>query len=104
MATERLLMRQIREILRLRWAGGLPQRAVARACGVGLGTVSEFARRPRYRFSSRRNSSRFTSASRIRCRSRPGLSVWWSGIVSGFLEESVPWRSRIWLPRCRTTV
>ena len=30
MPTERLLMRQIREILRLRWAGGLPQRAVAR--------------------------------------------------------------------------
>src|SRR5713226_4907597 len=45
MATERLLMRQIREILRLRWAGGLPQRAVARACGVGLGTVSEYCRR-----------------------------------------------------------
>jgi transposase len=45
MPTERLLMRQIREILRLRWAGGLPQRAVARACGVGLGTVSEYCRR-----------------------------------------------------------
>jgi transposase len=38
-------MRQIREILRLRWAGRLPQRAVARACGVGLGTVSEYCRR-----------------------------------------------------------
>jgi transposase len=45
MPTERLLMRQIREILRLRWACGLPQRAVARACGVGLGTVSEYCRR-----------------------------------------------------------
>ena len=45
MPTERLLMRQIREILRLRWAGGLPQRAVARACGVGLGTVFEYCRR-----------------------------------------------------------
>jgi len=45
MATERLLMRQIHEILRLRWACGLPQRAVARACGVGLGTVSEYCRR-----------------------------------------------------------
>ena len=42
MPTERLLMRQIREILRLRWACGLPQRAVARACGVGLGTVSDY--------------------------------------------------------------
>ena len=45
MPTERLLMRQIREILRLRWACGLPQRAVARACGAGLGTVSEYCRR-----------------------------------------------------------
>jgi transposase len=45
MPTERLLMRQIREILRLRWAYGLPQRAVARACGVGLGTVFEYCRR-----------------------------------------------------------
>jgi transposase len=45
MPTERLLMRQIREILRLRWACSLPQRAVARACGVGLGTVSEYCRR-----------------------------------------------------------
>jgi hypothetical protein len=45
MPTERLLMRQIREVLRLRWACGLPQRAVARACGVGLGTVSEYGRR-----------------------------------------------------------
>jgi transposase len=45
MPTERLLMRQIRELLRLRWACGLPQRAVARACGVGLGTVSEYCRR-----------------------------------------------------------
>jgi len=45
MATARLLMRQIREILRLRWGGGLPQRAVARACGVGLGTVFEYCRR-----------------------------------------------------------
>jgi transposase len=45
MPTERLLMRQIREILRLRWACGLPQRAVARACGVGLGTVSAYCRR-----------------------------------------------------------
>jgi Helix-turn-helix domain len=45
MPTERLLMRQIRELRRLRWACGLPQRAVARACGVGLGTVSEYCRR-----------------------------------------------------------
>src|SRR2546421_2921760 len=37
--TERLLMRQVREILRLKYEQGLPHRAIARACGVGLGTV-----------------------------------------------------------------
>jgi hypothetical protein len=43
--TERLLMRQVREILRLKHEQGLPHRAIARACGVGLGTVSEYCRR-----------------------------------------------------------
>src|SRR2546423_12411860 len=43
--TERLLMRQVREILRLKYEQGLPHRAIARACGVGLGTVSENCRR-----------------------------------------------------------
>src|SRR5438445_12386583 len=43
--TERLLMRQVREILRLKYEQGLPHRAIARACGVGLGTVSEYCRR-----------------------------------------------------------
>src|SRR2546428_14054568 len=43
--TERLLMRQVREILRLKYEQGLPNRAIARACGVGLGTVSENCRR-----------------------------------------------------------
>jgi transposase len=43
--TERLLMRQVREILRLKYEQRLPHRAIARACGVGLGTVSEYCRR-----------------------------------------------------------
>ncbi len=43
--TERLLMRQVREILRLKYEQRLSHRAIARACGVGFGTVSEYCRR-----------------------------------------------------------
>jgi transposase len=42
MGAERLPMRQIREILRLKHDQGLRHRAIARACGVGVGTVSEY--------------------------------------------------------------
>ncbi len=45
MAAKRLRMRQLREILRLRFEAGLPHRAIARACTVGLGTVSEYLQR-----------------------------------------------------------
>src|SRR5262245_5119993 len=45
MATERLSMRQIREILRQKWALGLSHRAVARSLRVGLGTISSVTRR-----------------------------------------------------------
>ena len=38
-------MRQVREILRLKYEQGLSHRTIARACGVGLGTVSEYCRR-----------------------------------------------------------
>jgi transposase len=38
-------MRQIREILRLKHEQGLHHRAIARACGVGVGTVSEYLQR-----------------------------------------------------------
>ncbi len=44
MGAKRLPMRQIREILRLKHEG-LANRAIARACGVGVGTVSEYLRR-----------------------------------------------------------
>src|SRR5262245_1272635 len=40
MATERLSMRQIREILRQKWVLGRPHREVAESLRVGLGTVS----------------------------------------------------------------
>jgi hypothetical protein len=40
MAAERLSMRQIREILRQKWALRLPHRAVAQSLGLGLGTIS----------------------------------------------------------------
>jgi hypothetical protein len=38
--TERVLMRQVREILRLKYEQRLPHRAIVRAGGVGLGTVA----------------------------------------------------------------
>jgi transposase len=45
MAAKRLPMRQLREILRLRYEVGLAHRAIARACSVGLGTVARYLER-----------------------------------------------------------
>jgi transposase len=45
MATERLSMRQIREILRQKWALRLGHRAVASSLRVGLGTISSVVSR-----------------------------------------------------------
>jgi transposase len=45
MATERLPMRKIREILRLRGQQGLSVREAARALGVSVGVVSKTASR-----------------------------------------------------------
>lgn len=45
MATERLPMRKIREILRLRWQQGLSVRRTASSLGVSVGAVSETTRR-----------------------------------------------------------
>src|SRR5713101_7477580 len=45
MATERLSMRQIQEILRQKWALGLSHRAVAGSLRVGLGTISSVVSR-----------------------------------------------------------
>jgi transposase len=38
-------MRQLRDVLRLKYDTKLPQRAIARACGVGLGTVTTYLQR-----------------------------------------------------------
>ena len=45
MPARRLLMRKIREVLQLRHGHGLSHQAVARACGVGVGTVNRYLRR-----------------------------------------------------------
>jgi hypothetical protein len=38
-------MRQLRELLRLKYHVRLPQRAIAHACGIGLGTVTAYLQR-----------------------------------------------------------
>lgn len=45
MSAKRLLMRQLRAIFQLKFEHRHPNRAIARACGVGVGTVSEYVRR-----------------------------------------------------------
>ena len=42
MPARRLLMRKIREILRLRHEQGLSHREIAQACFIGAGTVSRY--------------------------------------------------------------
>ncbi len=45
MGAKRLPMRKLREILRLKYKKRMRHRTIARACGVGVGTVSEYVRR-----------------------------------------------------------
>ena len=45
MPTPRLPMRKIREVLRLKHDQGLSHRAVARACSLGVGTVTLYLQR-----------------------------------------------------------
>ena len=45
MAATRLLMRRLREVLRLKYDVGLTHRAIAQACTVGLGTVTMYLQR-----------------------------------------------------------
>src|SRR6202521_2963838 len=47
MPGERVSMRQIREVLRLRFASELPQRAIARSLGLSQGAVSGYLSRAR---------------------------------------------------------
>lgn len=42
MAKKRLRMRKIREVLRLKFEARLGHRAIAAACGIGAGTVSDY--------------------------------------------------------------
>ena len=45
MAAQRLRMKQLRNILRLRHELGLTHRQIVRSTGIGLGTVSEYLAR-----------------------------------------------------------
>jgi predicted transcriptional regulator len=45
MPAERVSMRQIREVLRLRFASELPQRAIAKSLGLSQGAVSGYLSR-----------------------------------------------------------
>ncbi len=47
MPTERLSMRRIRDVLRLKYAQGLSERAIARSLGLGKGTVGTYLMRAR---------------------------------------------------------
>src|SRR2546423_14412436 len=47
MPAERVSMRQIREVLRLRFASELPRRAIARGWGLSQGAVSGYLSRAR---------------------------------------------------------
>ena len=47
MATKRLSMRKLHEILRLKYETGLTHREIAKACAVGVGTVSVYVARAR---------------------------------------------------------
>ena len=41
----RILMRKVKEILRLHYEQGLSKRAIARACNISPSTVSEYLKR-----------------------------------------------------------
>ena len=47
MPAERLSMRHLRELLRLRHSAGLSQRVIARSLGLAQGTVSKYLGRAR---------------------------------------------------------
>jgi transposase len=47
MGAERLPMRRVRDVLRLKYEAGLSHRKIARALGMGVGTVSEYLERAR---------------------------------------------------------
>jgi predicted transcriptional regulator len=58
MPAERVSMRQIREVLRLRFASELPQRAIAKSLGLSQGAVSSYLSRARAADRRRRDEER----------------------------------------------
>ena len=48
MSQERLTVRKIKEILRLKFEAGLSNRAIGRACRVSCSTISEYIQRARH--------------------------------------------------------
>ena len=47
MSRERIPVRTIKEVLRLKWSCGLSRRAVSKSCGVARSTIDEYTRRAR---------------------------------------------------------
>src|SRR5712692_10684460 len=45
MPAQRLAMRQVREVLRLQWTGGLSDRQIAHSLGISRPTIAEYVRR-----------------------------------------------------------
>ena len=45
MTRERIPMRTIKEVLRLKWSCGLSRRAISKSCGIARSTVDEYAKR-----------------------------------------------------------
>ena len=45
MSQERLSMRKVLEVLRLKWECGLSNRAISRSCGIAASTVSDYVQR-----------------------------------------------------------
>ena len=45
MSRERLSMRKVKDVLRLKWGSGLSERKIARTCGIARSTVAEYLRR-----------------------------------------------------------
>ena len=69
MPAERLSMRKTKEILYLKWAEHRRHRHIARALGVGVGTVSETVRRATVPSTAMTYSEPRVSA--LRCASAP---------------------------------
>jgi transposase len=47
MPAQRLAMRQVHEVLRLKWGQGLSERKIAQSLGISRPTVAEYVRRAR---------------------------------------------------------